>query len=345
MESQIFTSTPSQTVWIEDGDIVLWGENTLFRVRQAQLELHSVWWNETSHLRVMASKYRMPDGCPIVTTSCTAVDLERWLAALHGIQVIPSAIDTLDDFRRAASIAYISFKYESHAFFHEAVASIQLRWPSELQSWKIFVSECETPGGGVLAAVYLAVHPARVIYIARQTRQFLLLPAAYHLLVQMTPKNAAPPYDMTFIPEWISFFGGLMGRYDNLLLYYATERREITQAFVDTIEACASTQRSGHEEYPDSCSNKVKRQYGLEDREHPTIKDMLLRRISDDSEKPPSAIFTYTEEFPAKYGLCQSCTNAVNRDRKLSFYRIWFHLPIALGLGQWESVPGVRFSA
>ncbi|KAF8511495.1 hypothetical protein BU17DRAFT_69641 [Hysterangium stoloniferum] len=338
-------SKPSETVWIDDGDIVLWAENTLFRIKRSQLELHSAWWKEILDLHVRACRHKTSDGFPIIKLAYTALDLEHWLAALHDIQETPRAIDTLDDFRRAASIAYISLKYQSGTFFCQALACMQPRWPSDLERWKMFVSECETIGGG-LTGPYLAVHPARVIFLANLTGQHRLLPAAYHLLVQMAQQEAAPPYDLASTPIWIPFFRYLMIYYKKLQLYYAEERRDITYAFVTTIEDCTSAQRSGHEGCPESCSDKVKRLYNLDIREYYlTIRDMLVDRISDDSAKLPQAIFTYTEDFPSKYGLCQSCSIALDRQREHNFQRIWSNLPIQLGLGPWESVQGVRFSA
>ncbi|KAF8511497.1 hypothetical protein BU17DRAFT_69643 [Hysterangium stoloniferum] len=220
----------------------------------------------------------------------------------------------------------------------------QSRWPSSLEGWKTFISECETIGGG-LPGPYLAVHPARVVFLAKQTRQHLLLPAAYHILAQMAQQDAAPPDDLASIITWILFHRQLMKNYGNLKKYYAKERRDIAYAFLTTIEACTSAQRSGHEGCPESCDDKVRRLYHLDRCSHPpVIGDILVDRISDDSAKLPQAIFTYTEDFPSKYGLCQSCSMAVDRQREHNLQRIRSNLPIQLGLGPWESLQGVLFS-
>ncbi|KAF8511496.1 hypothetical protein BU17DRAFT_54650 [Hysterangium stoloniferum] len=332
----------SKTVWIDDGDIILSGENMLFRVKRSQLELHSTWWKD-SDLYVAMFTTGWLDGCRVMTLVETAIDLEHWLAALHDIQKTPRMIDTLDDFRRAASIAWMSFKYQSEAFLHQALACVQSRWPSSLEGWQTFISECETSDGG-LPGPYLAVHPARVIWLAQLTDQDLLLPAAYHLLIQMVEQDAAPPEDLIAIDIWIPFHKRLMKNYGNLLKYYDGERWDITRAFVTTIEACTSTQRNVYDGSPESCIDRLKQPYRLYGVEHSRIRDFLAQRIYNDSKKL-SQIFTYTEDFPAKYGLCQSCTIAVNRQRERNFERLRSNLPSLLGLGTWESMRGVRFSA
>jgi hypothetical protein len=78
-----FPTTLCLEPWFNDGNIVIWAENTQFRVHRGVLSQHSVIFKDMFSLAAPAAGAEVVDDCPVVQLSDTAVDVQHVLNAIY----------------------------------------------------------------------------------------------------------------------------------------------------------------------------------------------------------------------------------------------------------------------
>lgn len=76
----------SDLLWLDDGNIVLQADTTLYKVHRSTLALHSPVFDDMFRLPQVFSdaKQEMIDGCPLVVLHDTAEDIDLMLRAFYG---------------------------------------------------------------------------------------------------------------------------------------------------------------------------------------------------------------------------------------------------------------------
>ena len=71
--------------WFDDGNVILQAENTQFRAHRSLLSLHSNVFKEMFAMPQPTDTTTTPnvDGCPVITLSDKASDLEHFLSILY----------------------------------------------------------------------------------------------------------------------------------------------------------------------------------------------------------------------------------------------------------------------
>lgn len=134
------TPTRSQSLWLEDGNVVIQAEATQFKVYRGLLALHSPIFKDMFTLPQPPSGEQLVEGCPVVRLSDAAADvsivleticLRKWVASGE-----PLPLEVITAFLRLGS------KYEIEALRSEALNRLFFEFPSDLAGIdKVFFGE------------------------------------------------------------------------------------------------------------------------------------------------------------------------------------------------------------
>ncbi|KAF9467030.1 hypothetical protein BDZ94DRAFT_1250360 [Collybia nuda] len=120
----------SESMWLEDGNIILLAQNTQFRVHRTVLAMHSTVFQDMFGIPQPQEEPTI-DGCAVVHLSDSAQDVEHFLNALYKRSYHTKALplNVFEAFLR------LGHKYQVLHLRDEAVACLATEFPTTLKEW------------------------------------------------------------------------------------------------------------------------------------------------------------------------------------------------------------------
>jgi len=170
----------SCSVWFPSGDIILRGDNTLFRVSKELLSRHSPIFMDMFELPSpeITNEDDSYDGCPVILMFDPADHLEHFLRGLHD----PSysiTVNSNQSLRLAVGVLELSTKYETSELRERTIGSLAVIYPATIEGYRARWVNWTTD----LKESFRPENISLVANIARDTNALALLPAAlFHYL-------------------------------------------------------------------------------------------------------------------------------------------------------------------
>ncbi|KZP23530.1 hypothetical protein FIBSPDRAFT_786044 [Athelia psychrophila] len=180
--------TRSESLWLEDGSIVLQAEGKQFKVYRGLLALQSTVFEDMFAFPQPPSGEELVEGCSIVHLSDSAVDVEfvleeiflrRWLAPAGG----PIPIAAIAAFLRLGN------KYDIQTLHREAIRRLAIEYPTNLAGFDQILHGCQRCNDVMKYEQWSHVDVAN---LAREQNLLALLPIALFWICRLWHADALP---------------------------------------------------------------------------------------------------------------------------------------------------------
>ncbi|KAF9558726.1 hypothetical protein CPC08DRAFT_638595 [Agrocybe pediades] len=129
--------TPKSYLWFEDGNVVLQAQDTLFRVHQSVLSLHSEVFSDMFKLPLPSDDTSQPmfeQGCPLISLSDSAEDLTCLLSNIYENCKKYDYRQAMEP-RHAIALFRLGNKYGIEYLQKEIIDRLKTEFPSTLAAW------------------------------------------------------------------------------------------------------------------------------------------------------------------------------------------------------------------
>ncbi|TCD61647.1 hypothetical protein EIP91_008135 [Steccherinum ochraceum] len=127
----------SETLWFEDGSVVIVAEEVGFRVYKGVLSRCSDVFKDTFSMpqRAESSQERF-EGCPVVRVQDSARDMERFLEVVfNGAQIWWKLSSQVHDWNALRPVLKLSHKYQAEQHLQQGIQRLTGRFPDKVKEW------------------------------------------------------------------------------------------------------------------------------------------------------------------------------------------------------------------